>query len=45
MMVPIFFHGVMVLLCWNFPIDRRRHGIIKKRLHAIAAREGVLQDA
>lgn len=37
MAVPIGFHLVMLALCWSFPIDSRRHGIVKRRLERRAA--------
>lgn len=36
MAVPIAFHVLMLALCWNFPIDSRRHAIIKRRLQSRA---------
>jgi Na+/melibiose symporter-like transporter len=36
--IPFIMHLAMALTCWNFPIDRRRHGIIRRRLEQRAAR-------
>jgi len=36
--IPFVMHLAMALLCWNFPIDRRRHAIIQKRLEQRALR-------
>lgn len=30
--IPLTFHLMMALLCWNFPINRTRHAIIQRRL-------------
>jgi Na+/melibiose symporter-like transporter len=42
MLVPIFFHLLMAAVCWNFPIDRRRHRIIQRKLER---RAGLLAQA
>ena len=32
--IPLLFHLAMAALAWNFPLDRRRHGIITRRLQS-----------
>lgn len=32
--IPLVFHGAMAALAWNFPLGRRRHGIISRRLQS-----------
>jgi hypothetical protein len=33
------------LLMWRFPIDRRRHDIIRRRLDGRALRQGIRRDS
>ena len=32
-LLPIGFKCITVVTIWNFPLDRKRHGIIKRRLY------------
>jgi len=38
LLIPISLHVAMAALCWNFPITRRRHAVIQKRLGLKAER-------
>jgi Na+/melibiose symporter-like transporter len=38
LLIPIVLHVAMAGLCWNFPITRKRHAIIQKRLAQRAQR-------
>lgn len=38
LLIPATLHISMAVLCWNFPITRKRHAIIQKRLNLIAQR-------
>ena len=35
-LLPIGFKCITVVTIWNFPLDRKRHGIIKRRLYGTA---------
>jgi GPH family glycoside/pentoside/hexuronide:cation symporter len=46
--IPAIFHLAMAGLCWNFPIDRRRHRAILRRLEvrtAAASAQAVVSQA
>tara|TARA_R110001599_G_scaffold353465_1_gene593135 strand:- start:52391 stop:53809 length:1419 start_codon:yes stop_codon:yes gene_type:complete len=38
--VPALTSVLAAMMLWNFPIDARRHGIIRRRLEQLAARSG-----
>lgn len=47
LLIPAVLHLMMAALCWNFPIDRRAHAIIQKRLalrnsRSLAASQGAV---
>ncbi|MEQ8994368.1 MAG: MFS transporter, partial [Pseudomonadales bacterium] len=36
--IPLVTHLLAAAMLWNFPIDRRRHGIIRRRIDMLVAR-------
>jgi Na+/melibiose symporter-like transporter len=39
--IPLVTHLTAAALLWNFPIDARRHGIIRRRIDQLAARQQI----
>ena len=38
LVVPAAFHILAGLLAWNFPLNERRQGIVRRRLESLGAR-------
>jgi len=45
LLLPAVLKGVSIFLIWNFPIDERRHGIIRNRLDQLALRSETARRA